>query len=94
MRSRNERNARGQFRKGNPGGPGRKPGPKKLATEELLQIINDANYGAVDAMLMNAQAPIPDGLPPQVEQMLQIKRRMAEAAQRILLKRLAAELGE
>jgi hypothetical protein len=89
-----KRNAKGQFAPGTPGGPGRKPAPKKLSTSELLSIVFDANSLRVDALLAAAQAPVPDGLPPQAEQVLELKRRMAEAAQRVLLKRLAAELGE
>jgi hypothetical protein len=89
-----KRNPKGQFTPGTAGGPGRRQAPKKLTTNELLSIISDGSMLAVDALLAAEEPPIPTGLPPHVEEIVQMKRRMADAAQRVLLKRLAAELGE
>jgi hypothetical protein len=89
-----KRNAKGQFVLGTAGGPGRPPAPKKLSTSDLLSLVAGADSLGVDAVLAAARAPIPDGLPPHVQRMVEMKQRMAEAAQRVLLKRLVAELGE
>jgi hypothetical protein len=83
-----------EFAPGTAGGPSRKPATKKFTLAELRDIIYDASNLELDAMLATHRSKIPEGLPPELEEQLKQKQRMADAAQRILLKRLAAELGE